>query len=137
MHGHDRTGSVVRSSIGEQHELQFPSGRVAGKRDLLYSSFYELAIACLRVPDCCRERVLRSESVIGYERIHAGAQRDMADEVAEGLGRPPVKPAAMQVKDRGPLPSLRRSGPPARYASDRVGLKGDAARRGDALHDAD
>jgi hypothetical protein len=42
----------------------------------------------------------------------------------------------MQVKDRGPLPSLRRSGPPASYASDRVGLKGDAARSGDALHDA-
>ncbi len=37
----------------------------------------------------------------------------MADEVAERLGRSPVEPAAMQVKDRGPLPSPRRSGPPA------------------------
>lgn len=60
----------------------------------------------------------------------------MADEVAERLGRSPVEPAAMQVKDRSPLPSLRRSGPPARYASDRVDRKGDAARGCDALHDA-
>ena len=56
--------------------------------------------------------------------------------IAEHLGRSPVEPAAMQMKDRGALPSLRRPGPPARYASDRVGLKGDAAWGGDALHDA-
>jgi len=65
------------SGDGQEHQRQIASGRVAGKHDLFYSSFYEPAIAGLRVPDCGGERVLWSEPVIGYERIHAGAQRDV------------------------------------------------------------
>jgi hypothetical protein len=135
-HRGDPTQGGLLSGSGQEHQCQITPGRVAGKHDLLYSSLYEPAIAGLRVPDCGWERVLRSKSVIGYERIHASAQRDIADEVAERLGCSPVEPAAMQVKERGHFPSLRRSGPPAGYASDRVGLKGDSARGYDALHDA-
>src|ERR1700677_3686766 len=40
------------------------------------------------------------------------------------------------MEDRGALPSLLRSGPPAGYAADRISFRADAVGRCDALHDA-
>jgi hypothetical protein len=61
-----------------------------------------------------------SEPVVGDEGPGAGAARDMSDEIAEGLGRAPVEPAAMQVKDGRVDRRLSGLAPPAGDPADAI-----------------
>jgi len=57
--------------------------------------------------------MLRSEPIIGYERIGSSARSDVADEIAVCAGGSQVEPAPMQVQDRRSLSRPRRFRPPA------------------------
>src|SRR5580692_836586 len=80
--------------------------------------------------------MFRCELVVGYVCRCSSSQGDVAHQVAECLGRSPVEPAAVQVKDCPAFPGLRRVGPPARYPTDGVFLKSNALRGFDPLDDA-
>jgi hypothetical protein len=79
--------------------------------------------------------MLGSEPVIGYESIGSCTGSNVAYEVPVGLGRSPVEPAAMQVKHRSSFLAVCGPRPPAGNSSDRIGLKRDAPRSGDAFND--
>lgn len=79
--------------------------------------------------------MLGSEPVIGYESIGPCAGSNVTHKVPVGLGRSPIEPAAMQVKHRSFFLGVCVPRPPAGNSSDRVGLKGDAARGRDVFND--
>src|SRR5882724_270838 len=78
--------------------------------------------------------MLRSEPIVRDEGIGPSARCDVPDEVAVRLGRSPIEPTTVRMKDHGTLMGRGWPRPPAGDPSHGPSFKGDSLRDRDAFH---
>src|SRR5580658_7708751 len=82
-----------------------------------------------------REGMLWSEPIVRDKCSRSRTRRNVAYEVAVGLGRSKVKPPTVEVENRSVTPPIRGMNPKSRYATERVGLERHVETRHDAFHE--